>query len=105
MLAGSIPILPEEDLAKNNTVHPIPYHSIEHPYLRGNIDVPLDAIRDIQVIPSTVNQSQFNHGNRVVLRNADYFCISREYVDLWVGPFTVQRIDGKFYYLSSANGH
>ena len=83
----------------------MPRRSIEHPYPRGNVDVPLDAIRDIQVAPSTVNQRQFNHGNKVVLRNADYFHISKNYVDLWVGPFTVERIDGKFYYLSSANGH
>ena len=67
--------------------------------------MPLDTIQDIQVIPSIVKRMQFDHGDKVVLRNAYYFCISREYVDLWVGPFTVERIDGNFYYLSSANGH
>ena len=66
MLVGSIPILPKEDLAKNDTVHPMPNRSIEHPYPRGNVDVLLDAIRDMQIKPSTLNRRQFDHGDKVV---------------------------------------
>ena len=56
ILAGSIPIMHEEVLAKIDIVHPMPNRSIEHPYPRGKANVPLDAIRDIQIITSTVNQ-------------------------------------------------
>ena len=55
ILVGSIPLPLEENIARVNTVDPILNRSIEHPYPRENVDVPLDTVQDIQVIPSTVN--------------------------------------------------
>ena len=61
-------------------------------------------IRNIEVVPESVNRNRFPMGSQVLIPN-HLLCIrSGKANDIWVGPFTVERCMGDMCFLVTGNG-
>ena len=74
------------------------------PQPRNLVDVHPMPMRNIEVVPESVNRNRFPTGSQVLIPNHLLYIRSRQADDLWVGPFFVERCIGDMCFLVTGTG-
>ena len=74
------------------------------PRSRGNLEASIISTCDIPVISSSINRCRYSYGDKVIVENRAFNYVSRQSGDFWMGPLTVERLEGNIYFLSTEDG-
>ena len=103
-LAGSIAIPIDGGPLRFDVVPPRRISKIITPQLQNIVDVHPMPIRNIEVVPESVNRNRFPTGSQVLIQNHLLHFRSGQANDLWVGPFSIERCMGDIYFLVTSTG-
>ena len=104
ILVGSIAIPIDDGPPRFDVVPSRRISRIITPQPRNIVDVHPMPIRNIEVVPKSVNRNRFSVGSQVIIQNHLLHFQSGQANDLWVGPFSVERCVGDICFLVTSTG-